>query len=145
MTLLQKRALYSLIIGLVLTVGVVIAMLSQGDIANFDSDSGQRYLLYLVMVGVPLTYLILMNVTLRKPTQMDERDKRVIERSSRVQWLAVVFTLVAWTIILTEAYHATGAVPSVFLYVIFMSVLIVSTLAQSAGIIIGYWGMDRHG
>jgi len=142
MTLLQKRALYSFIIGLVLTVGVVIAMLSQGDIANFDSDSGQRFLLYLVMVGVPLTYLILMNLTLRKPTQMDERDRRVIERSSRVQWLAVVFTLVAWTIGLTEAYHGQDGVPVAFLNLIFASVLVVSGLAGSLGILFGYGRMD---
>ena len=48
-------------------------------------------------------------------------------------------------IILSEVYHAAGAVPTVFLFVIFMSVLIVSTLAQSAGILIGYWRMNKDG
>jgi hypothetical protein len=53
--------------------------------------------------------------------------------------------MVAWTIALTEIYHQTRLVPSVFLYIIFMSVLIASTLGQSLGIIIGYWRMDSNG
>ena len=68
-----------------------------------------------------------------------------MDRAPRVQWLAVVFTLVAWVIVLNEVYRETDLIPAVFLYVIFMSVLIVSTLAQSLGILIGYWRMDRNG
>jgi putative transcriptional regulator len=48
---------------------------------------------------------------------------------------------VAWTIGLTEVYHGTGQKPTAYLFVIFLSVLVVSTLAQSAGILIGYWRM----
>jgi hypothetical protein len=58
--------------------------------------------------------------------------------------MAVIFTLVAWVIALNEVYSSTHLIPSVFLYVVFMSVLIVSTLAQSLGILIGYWRMDRN-
>jgi len=84
-------------------------------------------------------------MALRKPGMVDERDRLIVDRAPRIQWLAVVFTLVAWTIALTEIYHDTGLVPSVFLFVIFMSILIVSTLAQSLGILIGYWSMNRDG
>ena len=68
-----------------------------------------------------------------------------MERSSRIQWLAVIFSLVAWTISLTEVYREQGQVPIAFLNLIFVSILIISVLAQSLGILIGYWRMNRNG
>jgi hypothetical protein len=101
--------------------------------------------MYAVLIGVPLIYLILVNLTLRKLIQLDERDRLIMERSSRAQWLAVIFTLIAWTIALTEIYHDQGEVPIAFLQLIFMSTLIISTLAQSLGILVGYREMNRNG
>jgi len=142
---LQKRALYSFIIGLVITVALIAVLLAQGDITAFDRDPNLRLIMYAVLIGVPLVYLILVNLTLRKPTQVDERDRVIIERSSRAQWLAVIFSLVAWTIALTEIYRDQRQVPIAFLNLIFMSTLIISTLAQSLGILLGYWRMNRNG
>jgi len=76
---------------------------------------------------------------------VDERDKRIIERSSRAQWLAVIFSLVAWTLGLTEVYYDRGQVPVTFITLIFFSTLIVSTLAQSIGILVGYSRLERNG
>lgn len=142
---LQKRALYSFVIGLVVTVALIAVLVAQGDITTFDRDPNLRLIMYAVLVGVPLVYLILVNLTLRKPTQVDERDRVIIERSSRAQWLAVIFSLVAWTIALTEIYRDQGYMPIAFLNLIFMSTLIISTLAQSLGILLGYWRMNRNG
>ena len=142
---LQKRALYSFVIGLVLTIVLIVVLVAQGDITAFERDPNLRLIMYAVLIGVPLIYLILVNLTLRKPTQLDERDRRIIERSSWAQWLAVIFTLVAWTIALTEIYRDQGQVPIAFLKLIFMSTLIIGTLAQSLGILLGYWEMNRNG
>jgi len=142
---LQKRALYSFVIGLVLTAVLIVVLVAQGDITAFERDLKLRLIMYAVLIGVPLIYLILVNLTLRKPTQLDERDRRIIERSSWAQWLAVIFTLVAWTIALTEIYRDQGQVPIAFLKLIFMSTLIIGTLAQSLGILVGYWEMNRNG
>jgi len=142
---LQKRALYSFVIGLVLTIALTAVLVAQGDIAAFEKDPNLRLIMYAVLIGVPLVYLILVNITLRKPTQVDERDRLIIERSSRAQWLAVIFSLVAWTIALTEIYRDQGQVPIAFLQLIFMSTLIISALAQSFGILVGYWEMNRNG
>jgi len=117
----------------------------QGDITAFDRDPNVRYYMYAVMIGVPLVYGVLCDLTLRKPTQIDERDRLIIERSSRVQWLAVIFLLVAWTIALTEIYHEERQVPVAFLTLIFVSALIISPLAQSLGILLGYRRINRHG
>ncbi len=86
--------------------------------------------MYAVLIGVPLIYLIFVNLTLRKPTQIDEHDRLILERFSRAQWLAVVLSLVAWTITLTEIYRDQGQVPIAFLNLIFISTLIISTLAH---------------
>ena len=142
---LQKRALYSFVIGLVLTIALIAVLVIRGDITAFERDLNLRLIMYAVLIGVPLVYLILVNLTLRKPTQVDERDRLIIERSSRAQWLAVIFSLVAWTIALTEIYHDQGQVPIAFLQLILWSTLIISTLAQSLGIVAGYWGMNRNG
>ena len=141
---LQKRALYSFVIGLVLTIALIAVFVAEGDITAFERDPNLRLVTYAVLIGVPLIYLILVNLTLRKPTQVDERDRLIIEKSSRAQWLAVIFTLVVWTIALTEIYRDQGQVPLTFLKLIFTSTLIISTLAHSFGILVGYWEMNRN-
>jgi len=142
---LQKKALYSLIIGIAFTITLIAVLIGQGDITELDRNLSLRLLMYAVLVGVPLVYLVLVGLTLRKPRQVDERDKVIIERSGRTQLLAVIFSLAAWTIVLTEVYHDNGQVPVIFLNLIFVSTLIISTLAQSLGILIGYWRMNSNG
>jgi hypothetical protein len=142
---LQKRALYSLIIGLVLTVILVVVLIAQGDVTAFDRNLNLRLIMYAVFIGVPLINLILMDISLRKPTQLDERDRIIMERSSKTQWLAIIFSLAAWMIGLTEVYHEQGQVPIAFLTLIFVSILIIGMLAQSFGILLGYWRMNRNG
>jgi len=140
---LQKRALYSLVIGVVLAIALILVIVAKG-VTTFDEDQGFRLIVYALWVGVPLVYLIVVNLTLKKPGQVDERDKLIMEKAPGVQILAVIFSLAAWMIILTEVYHEQGQIPVVFLTLIFISTLIVSTLAQSLGILIGYWkGVSR--
>ena len=76
---------------------------------------------------------------------MDERDLAIMRRAPLIQLWAVLLSLIAWAISLTEVYWNEGAVPTMFLYLILFSSLIVSTIAQSLGIFIGYWRMNRNG
>jgi hypothetical protein len=142
---LQKRALYCFIIGLIFLITLIVVFLLENDVTAFNRDLTLRLITYAALIGVPLTYLILIDLTLRKPTQLDERDRIIILRSGRVQWLAIVFSLAAWMITLTEIYREQRQVPVVYLTLIFMSVLIISILAQSLGILLGYWRMNRDG
>ncbi|MFC2051210.1 hypothetical protein ACFLT4_00575 [Chloroflexota bacterium] len=135
---LQKRALYSLGIGIVLAIALTIVFILK-DITTFDEDLGFRLIVYALWVGVPLAYLIVVNLTLRKPEQIDERDKLIMATAPRVQFLAVLFSLMAWTIALTEVFWDQGQVPVIYLTLIMISTLTISTIAQSAGILIGYW------
>ena len=135
---LQKRALYSLLIGLALATTLIVVFVTR-DINTFHTDQGFRLIVYALFIGIPLVYLILVNISLRKPTQVDERDRLIMEKSSKAQLWAVIFSLVAWTIALTEVYRDQGQVPFIFMNLTLMSALIISTLAQSLGILIGYW------
>jgi hypothetical protein len=144
MTPLQKRAWWGLAVGLVFALAFLLVFIFKGGIRTFDEDQEFRIIIDILWIGGLIANLVIVNLTLRKPGMVDERDRLIMDRAPRIQWLAVVFSLVVWTIALTEVYHETKLVPSVFLYVIFMSVLIISTLAQSLGILIGYWRMDRN-
>jgi hypothetical protein len=48
-------------------------------------------------------------------------------------------------IALTELYQETGQIPYVFVTLILFSTLIISSLALSLGIIIGYWRANKNG
>ena len=142
---LQKRALYSLGIGVILAIALIMVFILKGDVTTFDEDLGFRLIVYALWVGVPLAYLIVVNLTLRKPEQIDERDRLIMAKAPRVQYLSVLFSLVAWVIVLTELYWDKGQVPVIYLTLIMISTLIISTIAQSAGILIGYWRGVSHG
>ena len=135
---LQKRALYSLLIGLVLAIALIAVFVTRG-INTFDNDLGFRLVVYALWVGVPLVYLIVVNLTLRKSGQVDERDRLIMERAPRIQFLAVIFSLIAWVIVLTEVFRDQGQVPVIYLNLMMISTLIIGTIAQSLGILIGYW------
>ena len=142
---LQKRALYSLLIGLIFTIALVVIIITEGGITAFDTSEILRWMIYAALIGVPLAYLLLIDLSLSKPTELDERDKLIILKANRIQWLAVIFSIVIWVIALTETYRVERQVPIDFLTLIMISILIISTLAQSLGILIGYWRFNRYG
>ena len=142
---LQKRALYSLVIGVVFAIALIMVFVAKGDVTTFDEDLGFRAIVYALWIGVPLAYLIVVNLTLRKPGQVDERDRLIMERAPRIQFLAVLFSLIAWVIVLTEVFRDQGQVPVIYLTLIMISTLIIGTIAQSLGILIGYWRGVSHG
>lgn len=142
---LQKRALYGVAFGVLWAIAIVVVFLLKGGAGTFDEDAQFRAIMYGLWIGGLIAYLLLFETILRKPGLVDERDKSIMDRSPRVQWLAVIFTMVVWVITLSEVYHDEGQIPVIFLFLIFMSILIVSMIAQCLGILIGYWRMDRNG
>lgn len=142
---LQKRAWYGLVIGIVWAIAIIVVFIAKGGIGTFTEDQGFRIIINVLWVGGLVANLIIVNLALRKPKLVDERDRLIMDRAPRFQWPAVFLTLAIWMIVLNEVYRETNLIPAVFLYVMFMSVLIISTLAQSLGIIIGYWSMNRNG
>ena len=139
---LQKRALYGLAFGVIWAIAIIVVFIVKGGVSTFPEDQGFRIIIDGLWVGGLIFYGILM-LTLRKQSQVDERDRLILGRAPVVQLWAVIFSLVIWTIVLTESYWDQG-IPPIFMYLVFMSTLIVSAVAQSIGILIGYWRMGRN-
>ena len=139
---LQKRALYGLAFGVIWAVAVIVVFIVKGGVSTFSEDQGFRLIIDGLWIGGLIFYAILM-LTLRKQTQVDERDRLILGRAPVVQLWAVILSLVIWTIVLTEIYWDLG-IPPIFMYLVFMSALIVSAVGQSIGILIGYWRMGRN-
>lgn len=142
---LQKRAFYGLIFGIVWIIAMVLVFILMGGAPAFDENQTFRIIMDVIWIGGLIFYLLMLYPVIRKPTQVDERDKLILDRSPRAQWLAVIFTLVAWVIGLSEAFRSHGGVPTVFLYLMFFTILCVSAVAQCAGILLGYRSMDKNG
>ena len=140
---LQKRALYGLAFGVVWTVAIIVVFIVKGGISTFSEDQGFRLIIDGLWVGGLVLYGILMFTLLRKRSQVDERDRLILGRAPMVQLWAVILSLVIWTIVLTEIYWDQG-IPPIFMYLVLMFTLIVSTVAQSIGILIGYWRGGSH-
>jgi hypothetical protein len=141
---LQKRAFYGLIFGIAWIIAIVVVFMLKGGATIFDKDGTFRLIMDGIWVGGLIVYLVLFYPILRQPKLVDERDKLIYDRSPRIQWLAVILALVAWVIGLTEGFRGQG-VPTVYLYVMFFTILCVSAIAQCIGILIGYWRMNRDG
>ena len=141
---LQKRALYGVIFGVVWAIAIIAVFILMGGVTAFDENGTFRLIMDGIWIGGLIVYLVLFYPMVKKPTRVDERDKLILDRSPRTQWLAIIFTLVAWVIGLTEGYRSQG-IPTVFMYLMFFSVLIVSSIAQCVGILLGYWSMNRNG
>ena len=139
---LQKRALYGLAFGVIWAVAIIVVFIVKGGVITFSEDQGFRLIIDGLWIGGLIFYGISM-LTLRKHSQVDERDKLILSRAPGVQLWAVIFSLVIWAIVLTESYWNQG-IPPIFMYLVVMSTLIVSAVAQSIGILIGYWRGVSH-
>lgn len=139
---LQKRAWWGLGVGLAFGIALLLVFIIKGDVTTFNEDLSYRLTVSALWAGGLIAYLIVMSVTLRRRGQIDERDRLILDRATKTQLWALVITMVAWTLSLTEIYWDKGSIPIIYLYLIFMSVQIVNTIAQSLGIIIGYWRMN---
>ncbi len=148
---LQKRAWYGLAIGVLWAIAIVVVFITRGGVTAFNEDASFRLLMDALYVGWLVVYALLMKslLSLRRSGKgkvaVDERDRAILDRAPLVQLWAVIISLVAWTIGLTEIYHRGGQVPVTYMYLIFFSSIIISTIAQSLGILIGYWRIDRYG
>jgi hypothetical protein len=70
--------------------------------------------------------------------RMDERDRAILTGASASQSGAILITLAVWMIGLAETFRSAGAVPTVFLYLIFWSCLLINVFALLGGIVLAY-------
>ena len=138
---LQKRAWLGLAIGVTVSAAILAILIVKGATAFYD-DNVTRWLLTGLIIGMLAVWAIILapfsSGRGRTRALYDERDEAVLRRASGAQLWGIIGTLVVWAIALTETYWDQGAIPIVFPYLIFWSVLMVQTLAQAIGILIGY-------
>jgi hypothetical protein len=149
MATLQKRAIYVLSVGIILAIALVILFFIKGGVYGLENSSSSRIIIDILFIGVlalnlVITPLILKRFSSKKNVVLDERDISVIIRAPIIQLWAVIVSLLAWVITLTEIYWDNGQVPVSYLNIIFLSTLIISSISYSAGILIGYWRINHN-
>ncbi|HWR70631.1 MAG TPA: hypothetical protein VN415_06200 [Dehalococcoidia bacterium] len=142
MTPQQKRAWYGLAIGIVWSLAMVAVFFVKGATA-FDEDTGMRVMVYGLFIAGVCAYVAMLYITgwrmRREGVIMDERDRMILRKVPVYQMFAVLITLAAWSVILTEVYHDQGQVPVVFPNLMFFSAIVVNMVFASAGTLIAYW------
>lgn len=140
-TALQRLARWTLAICAMLTCAAAGIVGVKGA-QVFSDDDGVRLTvtgLLLGSVGVFAVYLgWVARWRVRDESPLDERDVAILAAAPAGQAPAMLVTLAAWTVALGMTYHDTHLVPSVFLYLMFWSCLMVSVLALLAGVVTGY-------
>jgi len=148
MTPQQKRAWYGLAIGIVWSLAMVAVFVVKGATA-FDEDAGMRVMVYGLFIAGVCAYVAMLYITgwrmRREGVIMDERDRMILRKVPVYQMFAVLITLAAWSVILTEVYHDQGQVPVVFPNLMFFSAIVVNIVFASAGTLIAYWRDEQRG
>lgn len=138
MTPLHRHAWWSLVLGLVVALVMVVVVSIEGP-TSFDESAQARLSVTALFVVALVAYAITLIVLLRGA---DERDREIINRAPALQLVATLVTLALWSIVLTRVYNDAGSVPIVFPNLIFVSTFIVSVLARSIGVLLGYAGWN---
>ncbi len=137
---LQKRALYGLALGVVWVIAIVVVFIVNGGVSAFSEDTG-----LIILAGLFAGGLIAYSLVMRKPSQVDERDNLIKGKALKVQLWSVFIALVVWAHSLTQFYGDEGQIPVDFPYLMLYSLFIVNVLAESLGILIGYWRDSSNG
>ena len=136
---LQKRAWWGLAVTLATLAIITVILMNQGAAAYWEDDS-----LRLTVVGIFMAGLFGYVVTFLAPLirgnrhKLDERDRMVLSRAGAVQSGLVLIALAGWLITLTERFREQGAIPVVYLYLLFGSIVLINLIGQSLGILLGY-------
>lgn len=70
--------------------------------------------------------------------RIDERDRAILAGASTGQSGAILITLAAWMIGLAEAFWSAGAVPTIYLFLVFWSCVLINLFALLGGIVLAY-------
>jgi len=144
---LQKRALLSTAIGLI-TLGVLSAILTTYGAAEYWDNDDLRLTVVAIFIAGLASHVGLLTAMVSplwsEESELDERDRWVLATAPAVQTGLVLLTLAAWHTSLAMRFHDQG-VPTVYLYLIFGTVVLVSLIGHSAGIVVGYWMGSRFG
>ncbi len=147
MPALQKRAVWGLLVS-VATLAITTGIVSRYGAAEYWDNDSLRLTVMAIFIGGLFAYVLILLIAVAKQKSegsLDERDRLILSQASGAQSAMVLLTLVAWVIYLAEKFRDAGAVPVVYLYLIFGCVVIVNIIGQAVGILLGYWRLARYG
>jgi hypothetical protein len=140
-TALQRIARQTLMLASCLTLAAGAIVAYCGAQVFWDDDQVRLTVTALLIAALAVFTVYMSRVarwTTRDDGTLDERDRAILASAPAGQAPAMIVTLAAWMIGLTETYRDTHMVPTVFLYLMFWSCLMVSVLALLAGVVIAY-------
>lgn len=140
-TPLQRLSRMGLGAGGALTGVLVGVVLWFGPQRTFGDDSIRiAFMVVLLLILAVFGALTLRIFSwMRRPDgQLDERDRTILGSASAVSSGAVLVTLAISLVGLQESFRAEGAVPLVYLNLVFWSCIVVSLLALPLGILLAY-------
>ncbi len=127
-------------------VTISVILIDRGAAAYWDNDSLRLTVVGIFIAGLfAYTGTLLMPLIKRNMQQLDERDRMALSKAGAVQSGIVLIALAGWLIVLTERFREQGAIPVVYLYLIFGSIVLVNLMGQSLGILFGYWMGSSNG
>jgi len=133
------RRTLALVAGATLAAAGLVAW--AGPSTWWDSDP-VRLTFTLLLIGGLVAYLVftLMVKRLedREDASFDERDRMILDRSSAGVGSVMLVIVAAWMIALTEYFHESGLLPTLYLYLMFWSCVMGNVLATLAGILLAY-------
>ena len=141
MPALKKRALLGLSIG-ALTAAIVTWMVATNGAAEYWDNDDLRLAVAVVFVAGLVAHSLVPALFMLKDelaNRIDERDQAILARAPVVQSTAVLLALASWMVSLAQRFHEQGAVPMVYMYLIFGSIILVMMIAQSFGVLLLYW------
>jgi hypothetical protein len=144
---MARRAGWGLLIISVAVAVISGILFTQGAAAYWENDDLRLLVVGIFLAGL-LAYVFVVPVMLASDEQrgrLDERDLSILRRSATGQTTTVILTMAAWLTVLPRMFHSEGAVPVVYLYLMFGSVFFGMMLGQALGILVGYWWELRRG
>ena len=147
LTVLQRNAWLGVAVG-VAALGTIAALINTYGVAEYWNNDSFRLAIVGLFIGALVVCAALLSASAaarKKMTHFDERDRQVLSQAGNYQIGFVLVSLAIWLITLGERFHDEGAVPMVYLYLMFGSIVMISFIGQAAGILLGYWLGERFG
>jgi hypothetical protein len=142
---LQKRAWWGLAIGVAALATASVMIATRGAVEYWENDGFRLMVMGIFIAGLLGSALVthLPLVGLEARGGLDERDRAVLARAPTAQATLLLLGLAAWLVALGQKFHEAGAVPMVYLYLMFGSLVLLMMIGLSVGIILGYWAGGR--
>lgn len=145
MPVLQKRAWLGLAVGVGALGLASVLVATRGAMTYWENDGFRLTVMGIFIAGLLGSALVtsLPLVGMEARGRLDERDRAVLARAPTAQMALMLLGLAGWLVSLGQMFHDEGAVPMVYLYLMFGSIVLLMMIGQSVGILLGYWAGGR--